>query len=426
MQLDEQLFRRESGRILTALVRTFGFHNLSLAEDVAQDVFCRALEVWKLRGMPENPSAWLMQAAKNRAIDVLRRERTARTALPKLERLLESEWTLVPAVNGLFGTEAIKDDQLRMMFSCCNPELSEDLQVPLILALLCGFTSNEIASAFLAKRDAIAKRIERGKKVLAASKTLFDLSDTDIMARLMAVQRALYLLFNEGYHGTSASGVVRAELCREAMRLAALLLDNPATALPSSYALCALMWLGAARLPARINRDGDLVALYDQDRSAWDAQLIARGKDLLNRGSAGTEVSPYHLEAAIALVHCEAAKMQDTDWERLVWLYDALMMLQPSPVIALNRAIAIGQMSGPERGISEIRAIANAERLEPYPFLHAALGEFELRAGRRDAALVHFECAASLARSSAERRFLEQRLKAMPQGMPQIAVHKPR
>ena len=413
MQVDEQLFRRESGRIVSALVRIFGFNNLSLAEDVAQDVFCRALEVWKLRGVPENPSAWLMQAAKNRAIDVLRRERTARNAMPQLQRQFESEWTLVPTVNGLFGTEAIKDDQLRMMFTCCDPQLSQEMQVPLILALLCGFTSKEIASAFLSKRDAIAKRVERGKKALSSSKTLFDLGDSEVAARLIAVQHALYLLFNEGYHGTSAHGAVRAELCREAMRLAALLLDNPTTAVPSSYALCALMWLGAARLPARVNRDGDLVALYDQDRSLWDAQMIARGKDLLNRSASGAHASPYHVEAAIAFVHCSAASVEETDWARLVSLYDMLLALQSSPVIALNRAIAVGQMSGPDRGIEEIRSIANVERLESYPFFHAALGEFEFRAGRIEAARAHFERAASLARTSAERRFLAQRLKAI-------------
>lgn len=406
----EQLFRREFGRIVSALVRIFGFNNLALAEDVAQDVFCRALEVWKLRGVPDNPSSWLMKAAKNRAIDLLRRQRTAVNAVPQLQRLLESEWTLVPTLNGVFSVESIKDDQLRMMFSCCDPALSEETQVTLMLTLLGGFTANEIAAAYLSKRDAVAKRIERGKKVLAASHTLFDLTDSDLPARLSAVQRALYLLFNEGYHGASAHGAVRPELAREAMRLASLLLDNPLTVQPQTYALCALMWLNAARLPARVNADGDLIALYDQDRSLWDAKLVERGNAFLNLAARGDELSEYHVEAAIAFVHSSANSVGETDWDRLVWLYDTLLEIRPSPVIALNRAIALAQRDGPQAGIDTIRAIPQPERLASYPFFPAALAELELRAGRPESARSHFEEAAALARNPMERRFLTTRV----------------
>jgi RNA polymerase sigma factor (sigma-70 family) len=221
MDLDDRLFRREAGRMVATLTRIFGIHNLALAEDVVQDAFCRALEVWKFRGIPENPSAWLMATAKHRALDVLRRERTARTYAPELGRLLESEWTLAPVVEEMFGAQMIKDGQLRMMFSCCHPRLPEETQVALMLNILCGFSVSEIASAFLSSRAAIEKRISRGKKVLAGSKRLFEIADAaDLSARLPAVHRALYLLFNEGYHGASAESVVRVELCREAMRLA--------------------------------------------------------------------------------------------------------------------------------------------------------------------------------------------------------------
>jgi RNA polymerase sigma-70 factor (ECF subfamily) len=412
VQFSEDLFRREFGRIVTALSRIFGLDNLALAEDVAQDVFCRAVEVWRLRGMPENPSAWLMKAAKNRAIDVLRRERTARTFVPELEKMLESEWTLVPTVNQFFNAETIKDDQLRMMFSCCDTALSEEAQVALILQVLCGFTSKEIAAAFLSKRAAIEKRIERGKKALAASKRLFDLDDRDLPARLSAVQRALYLLFNEGYHGASTHAAVRVELCREAMRLASLLLDNPLVATPASYALCALMWLHAARLPARVNREGELVPLAQQDRTLWDAALIERGNELLVRAATGNVVSEYHVEAAIAWVHSSATSADETDWSRIVWLYDMLMQLRPSPVVALNRAIALAQHSEPERGIEQIRSIADNEALASYPFLPAALGELELRAGKFDNAREHFAAALALARNPMERRFFELRVEA--------------
>ena len=259
MEPSDHLFRREAGRMVATLTRIFGVHNLALAEDVVQDAFCRALEVWKFRGVPENPSAWLMATAKNRALDVLRRERTARTFAPELGRLLESEWTVAPAVHELFGPSAIKDDQLRMMFSCCHPRLPEEAQVALMLHILCGFSVSEVASAFVSGEAAMEKRISRAKKVLAGSKRLFDIADADdFAARLPAVQRALYLLFNEGYHGASRRIAVRAELCHEAMRLATLLREHPLAATPATYALSALMCLHAARLPARLDASGDL------------------------------------------------------------------------------------------------------------------------------------------------------------------------
>jgi RNA polymerase sigma-70 factor (ECF subfamily) len=397
--LEEQLFRRESARIVTALARTFGLDFLPTAEDVAQDVFCRALEVWKLRGVPENPSAWLMRAAKNRAIDLLRRERTAQKHLAGVDEEVDAH----------FSAEGIEDDELRMMFSCCDPNVSEETQVALILRVLCGFTTNEIASALLSKRDAVAKRLERGKKALASSKTLFDMTEDDLPARLAAVQRALYLLFNEGYHGASARGAVRAELCREAMRLAGLLLDNERTSTPATYALCALMALHAARLSSRVDSRGNLIALYDQDRSLWDAALIAQGNALLDRAATGDALTEYHVEAAIAAVHCEPARLEETDWPRLVWLYDMLLELRPSPVVALNRAIAIGYRDGAEAGIAAIQAIPHRERLSNYPFYPAALAELELRAGRAQNARAHFARAISLARNPMERRFLATR-----------------
>ncbi len=207
MEPSDHLFRREAGRMVATLTRLFGVHNLALAEDVVQDAFCRALEVWKFRGVPENPSAWLMATAKNRALDVLRRERTARTFAPEVGRLLQSEWTLAPVVEELFGPNAIKDDLLRMMFSCCHPRLPEEAQVALVLHILCGFSLSEIASAFVSTYAAIEKRITRAKKVLATSKRLFDVAaSAEFSARLPAVHRALYLLFNEGYHGVARSG----------------------------------------------------------------------------------------------------------------------------------------------------------------------------------------------------------------------------
>jgi RNA polymerase sigma factor (sigma-70 family) len=417
MDPSDHLFRREAGRMVATLTRVFGVHNLSLAEDVVQDAFCRALEVWKFRGIPENPSAWLMATAKNRALDVLRRERTARTFAPELGRLLESEWTVAPAVEELFGANAIKDDELRMMFSCCHPRLPEEAQVALVLHILCGFTLNEVASAFVSSHAAIEKRISRAKKSLARSKRLFDVSGTDeFSGRLPAVQRALYLLFNEGYHGASPESAVRAELCYEAMRLTALLLDHPFGATPATHALAALMSLHAARLPARLDASGNLNSLFEQDRSRWDARLVAEGHRLLDASATGPDLTAYHVEAAIAWIHATAHRTEDTDWGSIISLYDRLMMIRPSPVVALNRAIAVAQHEGPKRGLEEIRAVADTDRLSAYPFYFAALGDLELRSGRPEIAGGHFRAALACARNPMERRFFAQRVAACESG----------
>src|SRR5262245_57913202 len=409
----DHLFRQEAGRMLATLTRIFGVHNLALAEDVVQDAFCRALEVWKFRGVPENPSAWLMATAKNRALDVLRRERTARTFAPELSRFLESEWTLAPTVEEQFEDHAIKDDVLRMMFSCCHPRLKEEAQVALMLHILCAFTVDEIAAAFVSTHAAIEKRITRAKKILVQSRRLFEVGEgNEFSSRLSAVQRSLYLLFNEGYHGASAETAVRTELCREAMRLTAVILEHPLGKTPSTYALAALMCFDGARLPARLDSSGNLITLFDQDRSQWDQELLAQGLQLLDQSASGSELTGYHVEAAIASVHVRSQSVDDTDWKTIVSLYDTLMAIRPSPIVALNRAIAIAQNEGPERGLEEIRAIENLDRLSHYPFYAAAMGELEKRRENNEIARQHFQTALTLARNPMERQFLERRITA--------------
>jgi RNA polymerase sigma factor (sigma-70 family) len=417
MEPSDHLFRRESGRMVAALTRIFGVHNLTLAEDVVQEAFCRAVEVWKIRGVPENPSAWLMATAKNCALDALRRERTARTFAPEVGRLFESEWTLAPAIEEFFAPSAIKDDLLRMMFSCCHSRLPEEAQVALILHILCGFSVDEIAGAFVSTHAAIEKRITRAKKVFAESKRLFDVTEAaDFSARLPAVHQALYLLFNEGYHGASPEAAVRSEVCREAMRLTAILLDHPLGATPTTYALASLMCLNAARLPARVDASGNLHALADQDRSQWDQELVGEGLRFLELSAKGSRLTELHVEAAIASVHATAPGMENTDWDKIVSLYDTLITIRPSPIVALNRAIAIGQRDGPKLGLREICAIKNRDRLANYPFYFAAMGEFELCSGRREAARERFLEARGLARNPMERRFLDQRIGACERG----------
>lgn len=411
MEPNEHLFRREAGRMVATLTRIFGVHNLELAEDVVQDAFCRALEVWKFRGVPDNPSAWLMATAKNRAVDVLRRERTARTFAPELGRFFQSEWTLVPVLQEQFEPNAIKDDQLRMMFSCCHPDLSTEAQVTLILKTLCGFSVSEIAHALLTSEDAIEKRLGRARKVLKLSGTFFELTHSDIPKRLDAIYEAIYLLFNEGYHSSHPELTARKDLCSEAIRLAQLLSEHPQGDKPKSHALLAIFCFHAARLRARTDDEGTLLQLEMQDRFRWDRELIGRGFEALERASTGEELSEYHVEAAIAAMHCAAPNYEKTDWAKILELYDTLHRLKPSPVVALNRAIALGKAQGAEAGLTALENIPNSARLKHYPFYPAAKGEFHLLAGRRAEAAKHFEEALKLARSRRETDFFERKLK---------------
>jgi RNA polymerase sigma-70 factor (ECF subfamily) len=280
-----------------------------------------------------------------------------------------------------------------------------------VLNILCGFGAHEVASALLTGRAAVEKRIVRGKRLLASKQRLFNLSDADFAARLSTVLRALYLLFNEGYHGASRSAAVRPELCEEALRLTALLCEHPPAATPRTLALAALMCLNAARLPARLDAHGELCPLAEQQRSRWDAQLLERGLTLFERSTSGDELSPYHVEAAIAVAHVSAPSFAQMDWSTVISLYDRLLELTPSPVAALARAVAIGERDGPAAGLSALEAL-DSERLRDYLFYPAARGELELRLGRTTAAQQHFRQALALCNSDAERRYLQKRLAA--------------
>jgi RNA polymerase sigma factor (sigma-70 family) len=407
---DEHFFRRESGRLVSTLTRMLGLHQVALAEDAVQETLAAAVEIWAFRGVPDNPSAWLMTAARNRAVSLLRRERTARRFAPELGRQADAVSAEAPDAGEVSLPPALRDDELRMMLSCCHPDIPEDAQIALVLSLLGGFSAQEVAGAFLVSRAAMEKRITRAKKVLSASRSLFELGARDFETRLTAVRRALYLLFNEGYHGACSDAAVRLDLCREAMRLVALLVEHAPSATPATHALAALMALDAARLPARVNEAGDLTELSRQDRSRWDAALIARGLQLLEMSARGEVVSEYHLEAAIAATHALAPSAEETPWGDIVELYDALMRIRPSPVVALNRAVALAEQLGPEHGLEALRSIPGAERLAAYPFYPAALGELELRRGHVAEARRHLRAAHRLARNPTERTFLERRL----------------
>jgi RNA polymerase sigma-70 factor (ECF subfamily) len=409
-RLVEHLFRHEAGRMLAGLVRVLGVHNVDLAEDVVQETLVRALETWRFGRVPDNPAAWLMLTARNGAMDVVRRERSARRFAPDLSYQLDSEWTLGSTLDALFVDSEIRDDQLRMMFACCHPRLAPEAQVALMLKLLCGFGTREIASAFLAESATVEKRIARGKQALRESGTLYEIQTVAAIAdRLDAVLAALYLLFNEGYHGSHTELPVREGLCAEAMRLLTLLLDHPAAAAPRATALLALMCFHAARLRARLDEAGCLILLEAQERARWDRDLIRRGVELLERASQGDRVSDFHIEAAIAAKHCLASRYEETDWRGILGLYDLLLREKPTPIVALNRAIAVGQVDGPDAAIAALRAIPE-ERLAGYPFFAAAMGEMHRRAGRRPEAAEQYRAAIAHARSPTEADVFRQRL----------------
>jgi RNA polymerase sigma factor (sigma-70 family) len=395
--------------MVSYLTRIVGLERLDLAEDVVQDALCRALETWSMHGLPDNPSAWLMRVARNRAIDLLRRDKQFHYFAPELVHLFKLREEL-PVEMPSFEQE-IRDDELRMMFSCCHPELSTEVQVTLILKTLCGFSVAEIADALLAGEDSIEKRLGRARKLFRLSGTLVEIANASEMAgRIEAVYQAIYLLFNEGYHGSRSEQTVREDLCFEAIRLALLLAEHPEAATPRTYALLALLFFHAGRLPGRVDDDGGLIQLEMQDRSKWDAGSIARGFHFLDQSAMGNELSEYHLEAAIASVHCAAPAYEATDWDRILELYDVLYRWRPSPIVALNRAVAVGKARGPEEGLAELGRIPDLAKLRDYPYYPAAQGEFHLLAGRPAEARKFFEEAVRLARSPSARSFFERKL----------------
>lgn len=395
--------------MVSSLVRVLGVRHLALAEDAVQDALVRALETWKFAGLPENPAGWLLRSARNRAIDLLRRHGTFGRLAPEMERALA---TAVPDGDVDGGERAIADDELRLMFSCCDPALSAQAQMAVILKYLCGFSVREIAQAFLSGEAAVEKSLFRSRQALEARGTLFEVREPlQVRERLPSVRGAVYLLFNEGYHGAHPRQVVREDLCHEAMRLGVLLARLPAAG-PETQALLALFCFLAARLPARVGDDGNLLLLAEQDRGRWDRELVAEGLRRLDLSAEGEALSAFHLEAAIAARHAAAASFAETDWASIRELYDLLMGLRPTPVVALNRAIAVGMAEGPEAGLRALAGIEDRDRLARYPFLPAAVAEFELRAGHADRAATQLRVALLLARNAAEEAVLARKLAA--------------
>src|SRR6266480_3221562 len=409
-QLVEHLFRHESAKMVATLTRIFGIEHLNLAEDVVQEALGRALQTWPYRGIPENPSAWIMRASRNLALDVIRREKVFRGKETEIARLIEAGGSSAPQAVS-FSENEIVDDRLRMMFVCSHPVIPPEAQVALALKTLCGFSVTEISRAFLTTEAAIAKRLTRAKQKIQEAHVPFEIPLGDELARrLESVLQSLYLLFNEGYKASGGDKLVREELCREAIRLAELLAQHRAGNQPQTHALLALMLLNAARLAAREDREGNLLRLQEQDRTSWDQTMIARGISHLRESAAGDAASEYHLQGGIAACHAMAIHYESTDWDRILSLYDRLTEFDDSPVIALNRAVAVASVRGPKAGLDAVRSIRGREKLSSYYLLYAVIGDLEMRLNNRQAAAQEFRKAFELAETKSERAFLLKRL----------------
>jgi RNA polymerase sigma factor (sigma-70 family) len=409
-QLVEHLFRHESAKMVATLTRIFGIQHLNLAEDVVQEALGRALQTWPYRGIPENPSAWIMRASRNLALDVIRREKVFRGKEAEVARLIETGGSSTPEA-AIFSENEIADDRLRMMFVCCHPVIPTEAQVALTLKTLCGFSVTEISRAFLTTEAAIAKRLTRAKQKIQETRVPFEIPVGDELARrLESVLQSLYLLFNEGYKASSGDKLVREELCHEAIRLAESLEQHPAGTQSKTHALLALMLLNAARLAARQDLEGNLLRLEEQDRTRWDQAMIERGMSHLRESASGGSMSEYHLQAGIAACHATAVDYGATDWRRILSLYDRLMEFDDSPIVALNRAVAVANVHGPQAGLQTVRAIRDRKKLASYYLLYAVIGELEMRLNNREAAAQEFRKAFELAETKSERAFLLKRL----------------
>jgi len=394
------LFRQESGRLVAYLARMFGAHDLQTAEDVVQDTLFTALQAWR-QGLPPDPAAWLFTVARRRALDVLRR-RKVRHGHGQVS--LESAELAAPA------DDDPTEDLLRMMFSCCHPSLTDDTQTALILHLVCGFGSVEVARAFFVEPGAMEKRLSRAKNVLAAEGALCEVATPEeTRKRLSAVMQAIYLMFDAGYHGSLAPEPVQLDVAADAIRIADLLAESRATSTPAAHALAALTCLHGARLPARFAR-GALVPLDEQDRATWDPELVALGMRHLAASATGSDLTVFHLEAGIAAQHAAASSIDTTDWPEIVRLYGLLYQRKHTPVVALSYLIARARLHGPKQGIAELLALEGKERLERYPFYWAALGDLAFRAGDTDSAQGWLMRGLASARTDGERAMFTRRI----------------
>ena len=408
----DAVWRIESARLIAGLARMV--RDVGLAEELAQDALVAALETWPKKGVPDNPGAWLMAAAKNKALDHFRRNKLLERKHEELagEMELEQEIAASDLEAGLIDAmdDDIGDDLLRLVFVACHPVLSTEARAALTLRLLCGLTTDEIARAFLVPEPTIAQRIVRAKRTLAETRVPFEVPRKDeLAARLVSVLEVIYLVFNEGYSATAGEDWMRPALCEEALRLGRIVAELVPKE-PEAHGLVALMEIQASRAAARVGPSGDPILLLDQDRARWDHLLVRRGLAALARAEQlEGRLGPYALQAAIAACHARSRTAQETDWVRIAALYDALAQIAPSPVVELNRAVAVSMAFGPAEGLELVDALTSEPALKHYHLLPAVRGDLLVKLGRLDEARAEFEHAASLTRNARERKLLLDR-----------------
>ena len=400
-ELIERLYRDESRRVLATLIRLLG--DFDLAEEALHEAFRSAVEQWPREGVPDNPRAWLVSAGRFRAIDSLRRQRRFQPLDERVD---------VPGEDDAQEVELLEDDRLRLIFTCCHPALASDAQVALTLREVCDLSTEEIARAFLSSPSTLAQRIVRAKAKIRDARIPYEVPGrNELPERLEAVLRVVYLVFNEGYFASSGDSLTRSQLSDEAIRLGRLLLELLPE--PEVQGLLALMVLHESRRQARSAADGEVILLEAQDRSLWDRELIAEGEALVLQALHSRRFGPYSLQAAIAAVHAEAASLEETDWAQIVGLYDELLRLNPSPVVALNRAVALAMHEGEEVGLMEVERLLASGELDGYHLLHAARADLLRRLGRTDQAIAAYRQALALAQQGADRQFLQKRLEEL-------------
>lgn len=406
----EELYRRESRRVFATLLRLLG--DFQLADEALQDAFTAALKQWPLDGVPANPRAWLVSTGRFKAIDGLRRQSRFVQGIDELADQLEVDSPDFAA----YADEDIEDDRLRLIFTCCHPALAEESRVALTLREICGLTTEEIASAFLSRPSTIAQRIVRAKAKIRDANIPYQIpSAAELPERMSAVLQVLYLMYNEGYSASSGANVTRADVSTEAIRLAELLLDlnRDSNAGTEIAGLLALMLLQESRRAARSDAQGELVLMADQDRRLWNGEFIDKGVALVRRALKDGRFGPYSIQAAIAAIHAESTSAETTDWAEIVGLYDVLLRVNASPVIALNRAVALGMRDGPAAGAMAVDEIYERGDLADYHLLHAARADFNRQLGQYQAALVAYQAALGYAQQMPEIRFLEKRIAEM-------------
>jgi RNA polymerase sigma-70 factor (ECF subfamily) len=406
--LVEHFFRHEAGRLVSVLTRIFGWRHFNLVEDMVQATLMDALQAWRVRGVPDNPSGWVHRSARNKIVDALRRDQIGQRAMAAWAAARPAH---AEAVDDLFLDAEIEDSQLRMMFACCHPRLARANQLALTLKALCGFGNSEIARALLVSEETVKKRLQRATRDLIDHHVALDApAAEELHHRLDSVHQVLYLLFNEGYSSSEGETAIRADLCEEAARLCHLLCGQRRFRTPATFALMALMLFHAARLDARLDRRGSILFMEDQDRSKWDHRLIRRAREFLDQSAEGTAISAFHLEAAIACHHCTAPSYAETDWAAILRLYDALLTIHRSPVYLLNRAIVVAQIDGPQAGIRALDEAGQDPALRRYHLFEATLGEFCRRAGDFERARQHFQTAKQKTTSPFDHELIDRRL----------------